>query len=309
MSGPSSVFSTANQISGKTLYNINLLSYSGGLVHCSAKFALDSQSLKDYHLDPHHTVLAMGAYSTHLSDACDLPEHLDFLRKAASHSARMGSICSGTFLLGVAGLLDDRKVTTHWRGCKKLQAAFPKAKVEPDALYVRDKSLWTSAGVTTGIDMALAMLEVDHGKALMGQVARNLILYSHRPGKQSQFSDLLDAQLKISDEFKLLVLWIEAHLHRSIRVNQLAAQMNMSERTFYRRFITHFSLTPSKFVELIRLQKSREYLETELPIKQIIARVGFHSEAGFRSAFEKQFGILPSMHRKMNSPKPSSSIS
>jgi transcriptional regulator GlxA family with amidase domain len=212
---------------------------------------------------------------------------------------RIGSVCSGTFLLARAGLLDGRRATTHWAACERFRQMFPAVRLEPDALYVQDGDLWTSAGVTTGIDMALAMVGGDHGALLAAKVARQLVVYSHRPGHQSQFSSLLDAQTRATVEFAGLIDWVQARLEQPIRIAEMAAEMGMSERSFLRKFKEATGEPPSKYLDRLRIEKARVLLAAGASIKQTTLQVGFQSEAAFRSAFTARIGVSPSHYAKM----------
>ena len=301
LSGPAGVFSTANQVTGKQLYKIKIVSINGGLITCSAGMKIDSCSMTSISLNTDDMLIVVGALEIPLTTAITKHEHGKFIRDAESRVKRIGSVCSGAFLLASAGILDGKSSTTHWQASHQLSKLYKSVKVKPDLLYEIDDNIWTSAGVTTGIDMALAMVECDHDKELMGQIARQLVVYAHRPGNQLQFSSVLEMQIKSTAQFRDLIDWISNNLHKSLRVNQIAEYVNMSERTFHRKFSKHFGKTPAKFVELLRLERAREYLAAGMQVKQATVEVGFQSEAGFRSAFEKHFGIAPSLHKKMNS--------
>ncbi|MBL4661055.1 MAG: GlxA family transcriptional regulator [Alcanivoracaceae bacterium] len=301
LSGPAGVFSTANHLAGKPLYDIKVVSINGGLITCSAGMKIDSCCIETVCLDEEDTLLVVGALEQPLRLAINKHKHRKFIRDAESRVKRIGSVCSGAFLLASAGILDGKSCTTHWQASSQLSGLYKSVKVMPDLLYVVDGNVWTSAGVTTGIDMALAMVEYDHDRALMGKIARQLVVYTHRPGNQSQFSSVLEMQIKSTVQFDDLINWVTNNLHKPLRVNQLADYVNMSERTFHRKFVKHFGKTPAKFVELLRLERAREYLTAGMQVKQVTIDVGFQSEAGFRSAFENYFGIAPSLHKKMNS--------
>ena len=177
--------------------------------------------------------------------------------------------------------------------------AFTCQRRPADALYVNEGKLWTSAGVTTGIDMALAMLERDLGSALKSAVARQLIIYAHRPGHQTQFSDLLAAQAKEDERFAGLTAWLRESVAREVPVEAMAASVGMSPRTFHRRFVESFGQTPAKFFEFLRLDSARAFLEAREPVGSVARRVGFRSESAFRAAFKAQFGVTPQLYREM----------
>jgi transcriptional regulator GlxA family with amidase domain len=172
--------------------------------------------------------------------------------------------------------------------------------VDSDALYVVDGPIWTSAGVTTGIDMALAMVAHDLDAGVAGQVAKGLVLYARRPGYQSQFSPLLQAQAKADSPFADLIAWIQANLNASLDVPVLAARAALSERTFHRKFIAATGQTPARFVESARLDAARLLLSRDVPLKSVAARVGLAPAARFAEAFERRFGVTPKLFRDMH---------
>jgi transcriptional regulator GlxA family with amidase domain len=206
------------------------------------------------------TLLIAGAEREPLLQAIADPEIRQALPQLTRKSGRFGSVCTGVFFLAALGLLHDHRVTTHWDACAPLAQAFPSLRVDPDALYVTDGQLWTSAGVTTGIDMALAMIAHDLGAAIASQVAKRLVLYARRPGYQSQFSPLLKAQLKADSPFANLIEWIHANLAASLDVPKLAAKAGLPERTFHRKFVAATGETPARFVETARLDAARMLL-------------------------------------------------
>jgi transcriptional regulator GlxA family with amidase domain len=215
-------------------------------------------------------------------------------------------VCTGTFLLAAAGLLSGRRAATHWAGAAHLGANFKETIVDSNTIYVVDGRLWTSAGGTTGIDMALAMLELDHGTRLMGRVAKQLVVYAHRPGHQSQFSSILDAQSVANGSFADLVIWLKNKIGESIKVSDMAKHVGMSERTFHRKFTSTIGVTPYKFLERMCLDRAKHYLEANISVKSVAVRVGFKSESAFRNAFRAHFGITPTHHARMHaSAKPS----
>ncbi|MCF6300262.1 MAG: DJ-1/PfpI family protein [Proteobacteria bacterium] len=300
LSGPSAVFSSANQLASRQFYKFETISINGGLIKSNTGISIDSSSFDQVKFNNKDTLMVIGAMQKPVLKAAKSYEHQKFIKKSEADLERIASICSGVFLLASAGILDKKSVTTHWQACDPLSKKYPSITVKADSLYVVDGKLWTSAGVTTGIDMALAMVESDHGKKLMGQVAKQLIVYTHRPGYQTQFSTLLKAQIKTTNEFSNLVAWIEGNVDKTIRINHMAERVCMSDRTFYRKFHRCYGVTPAKFVEVLRLERGREFLEAGMQVKQVIAKIGFKSEAGFRSAFASYFGIVPSLHKKLN---------
>lgn len=300
LSGPSAVFSSANVIADAVRYEIVVAAPGGGDIRASCGVALRAAACESLRFGAADTVLAMGAYEAPLRAAVADPRLTGALRRAAIRAERYGSVCTGAFLLAAAGLLDDRRVATHWRGSAALADFASSATVEADALYVRDGRLWTSAGVSTGIDMALAMVERDHGARAMGEVAKELVLYAHRPGHQSQFSRLVDAQSAADGAFADVVAWMARQVDRPLRVADMAARAGMSERTFQRRFAEAAGMAPAKYFERLRLDAAKRHLEAGQPSKVVAARVGFRSESAFRGAFAAAFGVTPAHHRRMH---------
>ncbi|BFM17073.1 DJ-1/PfpI family protein [Maricurvus nonylphenolicus] len=302
-SGPASVFSSANAIAEAPLYKIKLLSVEGDLIASESGIEMMTQSLKSHRFKATDTVFVPGANLPFLQDACDNQVLIQWLKKAKTKVGQMASVCTGAFIFAEAGILEKAKATTHWAACNQFQQLHPDIELDQEALYLQNDNVWTSAGVTTGIDMALAMLEQDHGSDLMGQVAKALVIYAHRPGNQSQFSSLLDQQLNAGDQFGALINWLEANLDKPIKVEQMADQAGMSERNFYRRFTETMGVSPAKYLEIQRLERARQLLVDGNTIKRTCHLVGFKSEAAFRTAFKNRFGLSPSLMREMHSHK------
>lgn len=302
LSGPAAVFSTANVLAAKNIYDVAVVSPSGGVITSGCGIGVSSTQLASLSVGKFDTVLVVGAYEASLKLVMANTDIAKKLRSTSRRAERFGSICTGAFLLGAAGLLAGRRVATHWSGCARLGAAFENASVESNALYVVDGELWTSAGVTTGIDMALAMLEHDHGSRLMGQVAKQLVVYAHRPGHQSQFSSVLKVQSSADGAYSELTSWLENRLDKPIKVADMARQVSLSERTFHRKFSAATGITPSRFLEDLRLEWAKRHLEADLPVKSVAARVGFKSESAFRTAFRARYGVTPSHHARMHKP-------
>jgi transcriptional regulator GlxA family with amidase domain len=220
-----------------------------------------------------------------------------WLRDVSPRVRRVASICSGALLLAEAGVLDDRQATTHWSDVQELRQRYPAVRVLPDAIYTRDGTVWTSAGITTGMDLALAMVSADHGDALALKVARRMVMASKRSGGQSQFSDQLEA-LGQPEHFTALATWIADNLRLRLDVTSLAERVHMSPRQFTRRFGTHFRLTPQKYVERLRVEAAKPLLEsTAKDIKRIATECGFPSDDAMRRAFLRQLGKPPSNYR------------
>jgi transcriptional regulator GlxA family with amidase domain len=211
---------------------------------------------------------------------------------------RLGSVCSGAFLLAEAGLLDGRRATTHWGWCKVLAERHPAVRVDPDPIFVRDGNVYTSAGVTAGMDLALALVEEDHGRALALQVARQLVLFLRRPGGQSQFSAQLAVQSADREPLRDLQAWIAEHPGLDLSVPSLARRVAMSPRNFARVFARELGTTPARFVERVRVEAARRRLEESAHgVDMVAAECGFGTAESMRRAFLRTLHVPPSAYR------------
>ncbi|MEN2979678.1 helix-turn-helix domain-containing protein [Tistrella bauzanensis] len=303
-SGPASVFNSANralcQQGRAPFYAVDLVSAGGGPVDSSSGIAVDTTAISALAPGCAQTVLIAGAEREHLLPAMADPVLGAALPGLVAGARRFGSVCSGGFILAALGLLDGRRVATHWDSCEPLARRFPGITVDPDALYVVDGRLWTSAGVTTGIDMALAMIARDLDAAIAGAVAKRLILYARRPGYQSQFSPILTAQVQADSPFADLIGWIQSNLDEPLDVPSLAGRAGLSERTFHRKFVAATGETPARFVETARLTAARLLLSRGLSLKLVAGRVGLFPTARLSEAFARRFGITPALFREMH---------
>ena len=302
--GPSAVFNTANGVlaqRGKSaFYEIGLVSAAGGLIKSSSGIAVETTAITKLLERRTRTILVAGAEWVYLKPLMrDEVIHAS-LPALATCAQRFGSVCSGGFLLAALGMLDRHRVAIHWDACKPFADSFPAVSVDPEALYVVDGRLWTSAGVTTGIDMALAMVASDLDAGIAGQVAKRLILYARRPGYQSQFSPLLQAQVSADSPFADLVGWIQSNLDAELAVPVLANRAGLSERTFHRKFSAAIGETPARFVEIARLDAARMLLARGLSLKTVAGKVGLYPAARLAEAFERRFGVSPRLFREMH---------
>jgi transcriptional regulator GlxA family with amidase domain len=221
-----------------------------------------------------------------------------WIRRRAGGIRRIASVCTGIYGLAPTGLLDGRRVTTHWRFADDVARRFPRLKVDPNALFLKDGPFYTSAGVTAGIDLALAMIEEDYGPAVALTVARELVMYLKRPGGQEQYSEPLRFQLHAQDRFSDLVPWLLGHLQQDLSVEAMAERVCLSPRQFSRRFKKVFGRTPAVFVATMRLDEARRRLAApDESLQRVGASVGFKSPDVFRRAFERRFLVTPSVYR------------
>lgn len=222
-----------------------------------------------------------------------------WIASRAPNIRRVASVCTGIYALARTGLLDGRRVATHWSAAADVARRFPTLQVEPDALFLKDGQFYTSAGITAGIDLALAMIEEDHGPRAALAVAREMVVYFKRPGGQQQFSEPLQFQLETADRFADLAAWIQSHLRAELSVDVLAARTFLSVRQFSRAFKTRFRTTPAAFVEEARLGEATRRLTAQgANIGSVARSVGYASEDAFRRAFERRFGVSPSNYRR-----------
>jgi transcriptional regulator GlxA family with amidase domain len=225
------------------------------------------------------------------------PLLVDWVRQRAAKARRVASVCTGAFLLAASGALDGRRAATHWSVCKEFAQRYPAVRVEPDPIFVRDGSVWTSAGVTAGIDLALALIEQDLGRTVALAVARYLVVFLKRPGGQAQFSTALSLQ-SAEDKFGALHDWINKHLADDVSLPTLADQAGMSERSFSRHYADATGLTPARAVERLRVEAARRMLsESRLPVKRISQRCGFGSEETMRRSFLRILSATPQDYR------------
>lgn len=299
VTGPASVFGLANTLGRREAYKIVVVSPRGGLVESSCGVVLQTLALAKLKPSKVHTLLVAGGDTAAMMRAAVHRDTQKWLPKCARTAQRFGSVCSGAFVLASLGMLGKARVATHWANCAAL-AEFPEVSVDAESLFVVNGNLWTSAGISAGIDMALAMVDRDIGRATADRIAKFMVLYSRRPGFQSQFSELLQVQAAPSGDFGDLVIWMQDRIARRLDVPTLAARTGLSERSFYRKFFRSTALTPAKFVERLRLDAARALLARGLPLKTIAARTGMGSEHRLRAAFERRFGVTPSIFRRMH---------
>jgi len=299
--GTMSVFEYANlhltQQGRPAGYQVNIVSVAAGPVQSDIQMRLEASRALSVD-DLPDTAIIVGARHIEQALAAN-PGLVDWARAVAPRIKRLVALCSGSFFLAQAGLLDGQPATTHWSVAPLLREKFPKVDVQADAIYLRCGRLWTSAGVTAGIDLALALVEEDFGRGLALQVARDMVVYLKRPGGQSQFSVHLTSQATSHPGIRGIQEWVLSHLSEPLDVSLLAAKAAMSERNFRRVFLREVGSSPLQFIEAARLEAGRRLLEEgDLPLKSVAARIGFATEQSLRKLFLKHLGVLPQAYRE-----------
>jgi transcriptional regulator GlxA family with amidase domain len=302
ITGPAAVFGAANDAAGGPHYRLHIVSSRGGAVASNCGVVLMTEAICEVEAQIMDTVLAAGGSGEGLRALAQDEAVRGWMVRASGKARRYGSVCSGTFILAHYGIIQGKRVATHWEGTALLGKHYPDLQVDANALYVEDGRVWTSAGVTTGIDMCLALVARDLGEAVANEIAQRLVLYARRPGYQSQFSPMLAAQAKADTAFSGLIEWIRAHLAEALDVERLAERAGMSPRTFHRRFLEATGETPGRFIETLRLDHARQLLQTRASLKEIAARAGYATPGQFSKAYARRFGIGPGLFREMHAP-------
>jgi transcriptional regulator GlxA family with amidase domain len=288
---PIAVFEMANQTLGRPFYDLVVLSETGGPVRTSVGITLDSEPLGA----PDFDTLMIGA-GTQIEEAS--PTLVDFIQRGINISRRIAAPCTGAFMLAQAGVLDGRRATTHWAYARELKTRFPNVKVEEDRIFIVDGPVWTSAGMSAGIDLALAMIERDHGAEIARWVAKKMVVYHRRAGGQSQFSALLELAPK-SDRIQSALDFARRNLRAPLSVEQLAEVANLSPRQFSRAFRAETGQSPAKAVENLRVEAARLLMEDgQLPIDTVARETGFADRERMRRAFLRAFGQPPQAIRR-----------
>jgi transcriptional regulator GlxA family with amidase domain len=304
--GPIEVFAGASRIAasragavdGTVGYEIEVVTPGGGSIPLSNGLKLGAGDLPPVGVGSEfHTILVAGGETARRLAPGD--PAVAWLRRAAPRARRVASVCTGAFALATAGLLDGRRATTHWAYCAALARTFPSVTVDPDPIYVRDGDVWTSAGVTAGMDLALAMVEEDLGAEIALEAARWLVLFLKRPGGQAQFSAGLAAQAAAAREpLRELQGWILGHLDADLSVGALAERACLSERHFARAWRAETGLTPATYVEGLRVERARTLLEDGAPVDAAARAAGFASAEVLRRVFHRRLGVGPAAYRE-----------
>ncbi|WP_138762707.1 GlxA family transcriptional regulator [Pseudomonas lactis] len=303
VTGPLQVFASANDLArqrGLPLpYAVNVIATQAGPVMTSAGLALLAEALPAIE-QPCDTLVIAGGWGVY--GVAEDPTLVQWVRDKSRHTRRMASVCTGAFLLAASGLLDGCRVATHWTRCEELARKFPALTVEANPIFIQQGAVWTSAGVTAGIDLCLALVEEDLGRAIALEVARHLVVFLKRPGGQSQFSVTLSLQ-KSDSRFAELHAWIADNLTLELSIATLAAQAGMSERSFVRHYRTETGQTPARAVELIRVENARRQLaDSTTSIKRIAMQCGFGCEETLRRSFLRALSVTPQAYRERFSP-------
>ena len=299
--GPMQVFNSVNRLAGRTLYTIEVTTTSeglkvageGGIITFMAR-----QHFSKFRGECDSVLLVCGLGTRHVRDA----SLSAWLKKTAGEVRRLGAVCVGSFLLAEAGLLNGRRATTHWKFGREFAARHPGVRVEHEPLWVKDGNIYTSAGVSASIDLALARVEEDCGAALAHEAARELVLFLRRPGGQPQVSVSLASQASAIASIRELQIWIAEHLHAKLSVEDLAEHMSMSVRNFERVFTREVGTTPSQYLLQMRVEAARRQLErANGSLKHVAAAAGFGNVDVMRRAFVRLLGITPRRYRELRS--------
>lgn len=300
LTGPLQAFASATRrhsAGGPPLYELIVASAEGGLVTSSAGLAcmtVPIGSLEGCNID---TLLVAGgcAGDTYVTP----PVLVNWIRQRAPSVRRLASVCTGAFMLAATGLLEGRRVATHWEWVERLRQLHPQVRVDQDKIYIQDGRIWSSAGVSAGIDLALALINDDYGHRVAIETARQMVVFMKRAGGQSQFSAPLAAQARENGKFSDLHAWIAMNLQNDLRVERLAEQAQMSPRTFARSYASEVGCTPARTVETMRLEAARRALEeSTLPFKAIAGNTGHGTEQNLRRTFQRLLGVSPGEYRQ-----------
>jgi len=299
LTGPASVFAAALR-RGRSAYEVVYASVGGGLRGLASGLVMHTVDLGRLRLRRSDTVLVPGAEEPPLVEALADAALIAWLKHAKARVRRVTSVCSGAFLLAEAGLLDGKRCATHWRACARLAQDYPRALVDANAIYVNSGRVWTSAGVTTGIDMALALVEADLGRPEVDRLSRELVLYVRRPGFQSQFSAALVAQTTSSEVLRSALEWARDHMEEAT-VDGLARRAGVSVRTLHRLCRQEQRTTPGKLLARMRVERCRLLLSTtDDPLKLVAAASGFDTSTRMKRAFKRDLGLAPREYRYLH---------
>ena len=304
ISGPLAVFGDTSRVLRHELgmknppYEVSLVSTSEDrIITCSCGVTMNAHTDFRHFKGEVDTLLVAGGYG--VMAARMIKGFSVWLRRIAKKARRIGSVCSGAAVLAEAGLLNGREATTHWRWCSEIAGYYPEVNFNPDPIFIRDGNVYTSAGVTSGIDLSLSLVEEDLGSEVALEIARNLVVFLRRPGSQSQFSNALTLQKANREPMRDLQAWIPNNLSQPLTVEELAEKARMSPRNFARVFTKQVGTTPARFVMNLRVEAARRMLEeSSRPVEQVAEVCGFGSTESLRSAFQRLLSVSPQEYRK-----------
>jgi len=288
VAGTAQALTTANEEGAAPQYDVRLCALAPGSVTTASGFGVMAEPLLRWgSID---TIFIPGGPGVHrLRSRTDA---ISAIMRLCRQARRICAICTGAFMLAETGMLDNRTAVTHWRSCARFAREFPKIDVDPEPLFIRDGRIWTTAGVTAGIDLTLSLIEDDHGAALASRVARRLVVYMKRPGGQRQYSEPMALQEAAAEPYKELLQRIASRPTASWTVDDMAAVAGQTPRTFHRKFVAASGATPAEAVEKIRCELARALLQTtQLKLAEVAGKTGFGSESAFRRALQRQFGV------------------
>ncbi|HEY7276738.1 MAG TPA: GlxA family transcriptional regulator [Trebonia sp.] len=297
VTGPLEVFAGARDHQGERAYRVRTASLGGAQVRTTSGLAIvpDGDLRDEGQADPPDLLIVPGGAGARCGD----PDLVGWIRAHAPRSGRVASVCTGAFLLAEAGLLDGIRATTHWSQCAALRDQYPAVKVDPDPIFVKDGNVATSAGVTAGIDLALALVEDDLGRDMALAIARHLVVFLRRPGNQAQFSAQLSAQVADRAPLRDVQQWIAEHPSGDLSVEALAERASLSPRHFARAFAAEVGMPPGRYVERSRLEAARRHLEdTAAGIAQTARACGYRTPEAMRRAFIEALGVSPAEYRR-----------
>lgn len=295
VTGPLEVFSSANSLIDGARYRTEVVGAAGGAITTSCGLQIITSPIASVR-SPIDSLFVAGGIG--VADAMQDQYLIHHVRRLANSATRVASVCTGAFVLAASGLLDGRRATTHWDWCGPMAAMYPDIDFVSDAIFVRDGDIWTSAGVTAGIDLALSFVAADHGQQAAALVARHLVVYLQRSGGQAQFSVLLAAQTAEREPLRQLLSWAIDNPADDLTVAALARRMNLSERQFTRVFKLELGVTPAAHIETMRLECACRLLETTtLPVDHVAARSGFGTTETMHRAFRRRLNTTPGEHR------------
>ena len=288
VAGTAQALTTANEEGAGPQYDVRLCALAAGSVTTASGFAVMAERLPRSGIVD--TIFIPGGPGVHRLRL--RTEAISALLRLCRRARRICAICTGAFMLAETGMLDNRTAVTHWRSCARFAREFPKIDVDPEPLFIRDGHIWTTAGVTAGIDLTLSLIEDDHDAALASRVARRLVVYMKRPGGQRQYSEPMALQEATAEPYKELLQRIASRPTASWSVDDMAAVAGQTSRTFHRKFVAASGATPAEAVEKIRCELARTLLQTTpLKLAQVAGKTGFGSESAFRRALQRQFGV------------------